>query len=139
MITNFNNIETILIPKRKVLFEKYSFEEELSGFLISELQSCEAIRKQNYGVKSFYFIKDNVVLFEFQKETSTEFMLWILCSKNMRNLFQRNKIKNKREAERFIEITLKNKYYFLKFPCYFCSKINLNGIAKFEKMFDDEF
>ena len=128
MITNFDNIETILIPKRKVMFEKCFFNIAVEQFIFNEMQSCETRKLGSHC----YFIKNDIILFEFELGTADDMnkiSLWILRSKQLEKLFGEYLIYKDNEIETCIYEAFKHNVNFAF--CCLCGKINLNGTANF--------
>src|SRR5438034_778783 len=55
-----------IISERRPLFEKYSIKEIAITVLIENLNNSEIVAKSN----DFYFIKNNVILFEFDRHAN---------------------------------------------------------------------
>ena len=66
--------------ERKVMFEKYDFEKSKEVLFEQEflrlLEGCE-IKRSDLNMNSRYYVKDNVVFFEFEEFKTTLNVLWI--------------------------------------------------------------
>ena len=75
-MNNFKNIPL----ERRVMFEKYDFEKSKEVLFEQEflrlLEGCE-IKHSSDNKNSRYYVKNNVVFFEFEEFKTTHNVLWI--------------------------------------------------------------
>lgn len=80
------NLDSSLI--RDVLFEKFSFKNEIEHFIILELNGCKKI-ELNSLPNSFFFIKDKIIIAEI--EEMAMYFDYSTVSKKIKTYMDKNK------------------------------------------------